>query len=154
MTEIPNCFRVGNGGIMEYSETAAFWAFNQVTNWAYTKYNYIHPEIAERQAAYEQGWVEEVARVDAYAATLYNENPKEAVKFLTAFSSMEAETLTADWREFYKYLFVKYMDFNIKTEQATPKSYKYYAPKIEQPEFSKEFYRAIIEQTGDKLRVY
>jgi dipeptidase len=154
MTEIPNCFRVGNGGIMEYSETSAFWTFNQVTNWAYTKYNYIHPEIAERQAAYEQGWVEEVARVDAYAATLYNENPKEAVKFLTAFSSMEAETLTADWREFYKYLFVKYMDFNIKTEQATPKSYKYYAPKIEQPEFSKEFYRAIIEQTGDKLRVY
>ena len=69
-------------------------------------------------------------------------------------ANIEAENLTADWREFYKYLFVKYMDFNIKTAQPTPKSYKFYAPKVEQPEFNEEYYRAIIEQTGDKLRVY
>lgn len=154
MTEIPLCFREGNGDIMEYSETAAFWAFNQVTNWAYTKYNYIHPEIAEKQAAYEQGWVKTVLDVDAKAAELYKEDPKKAVEYLTKFSSTEAEKLTADWREFYKYLFVKYMDFNIKTAQPTPKSYKFFAPKVEQPEFNEEFYRAIIEQTGDKLRVY
>ena len=71
MTEIPLCFREGNGGIMEYSETAAFWVFNQVTNWAYTKYEYIHPEIAEKQAAYEQGCVEGVAKVDERAAKIY-----------------------------------------------------------------------------------
>ena len=154
MTEIPNAYRVGNGSIMEFSETSAFWAFNQVTNWAYTKYRYIQPEIAERQAAYEQGWAEAVASIDEQAARLYNENPAEAVKFLTAFSSTEAERLVADWREFYKYLFVKYMDFNVKTAQATPKSHKFYAPKVEQPKFSEEYYRAIIEQTGDKLKVY
>ena len=154
MTEIPLCFREGNGGIMEYSETAAFWIFNQVTNWAYTKYEYIHPEIAERQSAYEMAWVKNIAEVDKKAAAIYQEDPKKAVEYLTTFSSMEAENLTADWREFYKYLFVKYMDFNIKTEQPTPKSYKYYAPKVEQPKFSEEFYRAIIEQTGDKLKVY
>ena len=154
MTEIPLCFREGNGGIMEYSETAAFWIFNQVTNWAYTKYEYIHPEIAEKQAAYEQGWVEGVAKVDERAAELYQEDPAKAVDYLTRFSSKEAEKLTADWREFYKYLFVKYMDFNIKTEQSTPKSYKYYAPKVQQPKYSEEYYRAIIEETGDKLKVY
>ncbi len=154
MTEIPLCFREGNGGIMEYSETAAFWIFNQVTNWAYTKYEYIHPEIAEKQAAYEQGWVEGVAKVDERAAELYQEDPAKAVDYLTRFSSKEAEKLTADWREFYKYLFVKYMDFNIKEAQPTPKSYKYYAPKVEQPKYSEEYYRAIIEETGDKLKVY
>ena len=154
MTEIPLCFREGNGGIMEYSETAAFWVFNQVTNWAYTKYEYIHPEIAEKQAAYEQGWVEGVAKVDERAAELYQEDPAKAVDYLTRFSSKEAEKLTADWREFYKYLFVKYMDFNIKEAQPTPKSYKYYAPKVEQPKYSEEYYRAIIEETGDKLKVY
>ncbi len=154
MTEIPLCFREGNGGIMEYSETAAFWIFNQVTNWAYTKYEYIHPEIAEKQAAYEQGWVEGVAKVDERAAELYQEDPAKAVDYLTKFSSKEAEKLTADWREFYKYLFVKYMDFNIKEAQPTPKSYKYYAPKVQQPKYSEEYYRAIIEQTGDKLKVY
>lgn len=154
MTEIPLCFREGNGGIMEYSETAAFWVFNQVTNWAYTKYDYIHPEIAEKQAAYEQGWVEGVAKVDERAEELYQENPAKAVDYLTRFSSKEAEKLTADWREFYKYLFVKYMDFNIKEAQPTPKSYKYYAPKVQQPKYSEEYYRAIIEQTGDKLKAY
>ena len=154
MTEIPLCYREGNGGIMEYSETAAFWIFNQVTNWAYTKYDYIHPEIAEKQAKYEQGWVESVAHADAHAAKLYAEDPAKAVEFLTSFSSKEAERLTADWREFYKYLFVKYMDFNIKTAQPTPKSHKYIAPKVEQPKYSEEYYRAIIEQTGDKLKTY
>ena len=154
MTEIPLCFREGNGGIMEYSETAAFWVFNQVTNWAYTKYEYIHPEIAEKQAAYEQGWVEGVAKVDERAAELYQEDPAKAVDYLTRFSSKEAEKLTADWREFYKYLFVKYMDFNIKEAQPTPKSYKYYAPKVQQPKYSEDYYRAIIEQTGDKLKTY
>lgn len=154
MTKIPLCFREGNGGIMEYSETAAFWIFNQVTNWAYTKYEYIHPEIAEKQAAYEQGWVDGIAKVDERAAELYQEDPAKAVEYLTRFSSKEAEKLTADWREFYKYLFVKYMDFNIKEAQPTPKSYKYYAPKVQQPKYSEEYYRAIIEQTGDKLKVY
>ena len=154
MTEIPLCFREGNGGIMEYSETAAFWIFNQVTNWAYTKYEYIHPEIAEKRAAYEQGWVDGIAKVDERAAELYQEDPAKAVEYLTRFSSKEAEKLTADWREFYKYLFVKYMDFNIKEAQPTPKSYKYYAPKVQQPKYSEEYYRAIIEQTGDKLKVY
>ena len=154
MTEIPLCYREGNGGIMEFSETAAFWIFNQVTNWAYTKYEYIHPEIAEKQANYEKGWVEAVAHTDAKAADIYNTAPAAAVDFLTSFSCREAEKLTADWREFYKYLFVKYMDFNIKTAQPTPKSHKYIAPKVEQPKYSEEYYRAIIEQTGDKLKVY
>lgn len=154
MTEIPNCFRVGNGDIMEYSETAAFWVFNQVTNWAYTKYEYIHPEIAEKQAAYEQGWVKTVLDVDAKAAELYKEDPKKAVEYLTRFSSTEAEKLVADWRMFYRHLFVKYMDFNIKTKKETPKSHKFIAPDVEQPKFNEDFYRAIIEQTGDKLKVY
>lgn len=154
MTEIPLCFREGNGGIMEYSETAAFWVFNQVTNWAYTKYEYIHPEIAAKQADYESRWVSCIANIDEKANALYQEDPAKAVDYLTKFSNKEAEKLTADWREFYKYLFVKYMDFNIKEAQPTPKSHKYIAPKVEQPKYSEEYYRAIIEQTGDKLKVY
>src|SRR5574344_2003323 len=45
MTEIPNWFAEGNGSMTQWSETSAFWTFNQMSNWAYTKYNYIHPEI-------------------------------------------------------------------------------------------------------------
>ena len=154
MTEIPLCYRVGNGSMMEYSETSGFWIFNQVSNWAYTKYDYIHPEIAEKQAEYEQGWVKSVQNINTKAAEIYAKNPAEAVRFLTKYSNDEAMKLCADWKKFYQYLFVKYMDGNVKTARAVPEGYKYYAPKVEQPKYSDDFYKAIIEQTGDKLKVY
>ena len=154
MTEIPLCYRVGNGSMMEYSETAGFWIFNQVSNWAYTKYDYIHPEIAAKQAEYEQGWVKSVQNINTKAAEIYANDPAEAVKFLTKYSNTEATRLCADWKVFYQYLFVKYMDGNVKTARAIPEGYKYYAPKVEQPKYSDEFYKAIIDQTGDKLKVY
>ena len=154
MTEIPLCYRVGNGSMMEWSETAGFWIFNQMSNWAYTKYDYIHPEIAAKQAEYEQGWVRSVQNINTKAAEIYAKDPAEAVKFLTKYSNTEATRLCADWKVFYHYLFVKYMDGNVKTARDIPEGYKYYAPKVEQPKYSDEFYKAIIDQTGDKLKVY
>jgi len=154
MTEIPLCYRVGNGSMMEFSETAGFWIFNQVSNFAYTKYDFIHPEIAEKQAQYEHGWLAETRDISNKAAEIYANNPAEAVKFLTKYSNTEATKLCADWKMFYQYLFVKYLDGNIKTTREKPEGYKYYAPKVEWPRYSDEFYKAIIEETGDKLKVY
>lgn len=154
MTEIPLCYRVGNGSMMEFSETAGFWIFSQVSNWAYTKYDYIHPEIAAKQAEYEQGWVKSVKNINKEAAAMYEKDPAEAVKFLTKYSNTEATKLCADWKMFYQYLFVKYMDGNVKTAREIPEGYKYYAPEVKQPKYSDEFYKAIIDQTGDKLKVY
>ena len=154
MTEIPLCYRVGNGSMMEWSETAGFWIFNQVSNWAYTKYDYIHPEIEARQKEYEEGWVKSVQNINTKAAEIYAKDPAETVKFLTKYSNTEATRLCADWKVFYQYLFMKYMDGNVKTARETPEGYKYYAPQYEQPKYSDEFYKAIIEETGDKLKVY
>ena len=154
MTEIPLCYRVGNGSMMEWSDTAGFWIFNQVSNWAYTKYDYIHPEIEAKQAEYEGTWVKSVQNIKTKAAEIYAKDPAEAVKFLTKYSNTEATRLCADWKVFYQYLFMKYMDGNVKTPREKPEGYKYYAPKVEQPKYSDEFYKAIIEQTGDKLKVY
>ena len=155
MTEIPLCYQVGNGSMMEYSETSGFWIFNQVSNWAYTKYDYIHPEIAEKQKEFEEGWVKSTQNINTKAAEIYNMKGKdEAVKFLTKYSNEEAKRLCTEWKRFYQYLFVKYMDGNVKTARRIPDGYKYYGPKVEQPKYSEEFYRAIIQQTGDKLKVY
>ena len=35
ITQIPNCFKEGNGDMMTYSNTSAFWLFNRVSNFAY-----------------------------------------------------------------------------------------------------------------------
>ncbi len=154
MTEIPLCYRVGNGSMMEWSDTAGFWIFNQVSNWAYTKYDYIHPEIEAKQAEYEGTWVKSVQNINTKAAEIYAKDPEEAVKFLTKYSNTEATRLCADWKVFYQYLFMKYMDGNVKTPREKPEGYKYYAPKVEQPKYSDEFYKAIIDQTGEKLKAY
>ena len=154
MTEIPLCYRVGNGSMMEWSETAGFWIFNQVSNFAYTKYDYIHPEIEAKQAEYEGTWVKSVQNINTKAAEIYAKDPAEAVKFLTKYSNTEATRLCADWKVFYQYLFMKYMDGNVKTARPVPEGYKYYAPEVKQPKYSDEFYKAIIEETGDKLKVY
>ncbi len=154
MTEIPLCYRVGNGSMMEWSDTAGFWIFNQVSNWAYTKYDYIHPEIEAKQAEYEGTWVKSVQNINTKAAEIYAKDPAEAVKFLTKYSNTEATRLCADWKVFYQYLFMKYMDGNVKTPREKPEGYKYYAPKVEQPKYSEEFYKAIIDQTGEKLKAY
>ena len=45
ITEVPEPFKVGNGSMMEFSENSAFWIFNMVSNFAYTAYNRIHPDI-------------------------------------------------------------------------------------------------------------
>jgi dipeptidase len=39
ITEIPECFAVGNGDLLTYSETSAFWTFSQVANYAYLRYS-------------------------------------------------------------------------------------------------------------------
>lgn len=153
--EIPLCFREGNGSMMEFSETAAFWIFNQVSNFAYTKYDYIHPEIAARQNEYEINWIQETADLARKFTGIYeSEGARGVEKMVTEYSRMAATNLFADWKAFYQYLFVKYMDGNVKTAQKAPEGYKYIAPKVVQPKYSDDFYRVIIEQTGDKLKVY
>ena len=88
------------------------------------------------------------------AAEVYQTDQAEAVSILTQFSNYEAMKLCDYWKDFYKYLFVKYMDGNVKYVIPTPKDHKYIAPRVEQPKYSDEFYKAIIEETGDKLKVY
>ena len=51
ITEIPECFEVGNGDMLTYSETSAFWTFSQVANYAYLRYNDMIQDIQLIQKA-------------------------------------------------------------------------------------------------------
>ena len=153
MTEIPHNFAVGNGAMMEFSETSGFWIFNLVQNFAYTKYNAIHPEIAKVQEELEKGFITFTPAIDAGALAMLEQDRDLAIEYLTEYSNNVAEKTFNRWKELYQYLFVKYMDGNVKTPVEVPEGYKYIAPKLEQPGYSKEMYRKIVEETGDKLKV-
>ncbi len=153
ITQVPFNFAVGNGAIMEYSETAGFWIFNQVQNYAYTRYNLIHPEVEAAQTILEKEFIDYTNGVDAAAKTLYKDNPAMAVAFLTNYSNSAAERTFNTWKKLYSYLFVKYMDGNVKTDKEVPENYKYIAPDIEQPGYGEAWYRRIVKETGDQFLV-
>ena len=147
-TEVPFAFAVGNGSMMEFTNKAAFWVFNQVTNFAYTRYNLIHPEIRAKQVALEQQYVNSVQMIDAGAKEMLAQDKESAIKFITDFSCRTGNQLVDTWRDFYGYLFCKFMDGNVKTAIPGEKN-----PKVEQPALPEWYLRMIIEQTGKKLEV-
>ena len=153
IVDIPECFREGNGSMSKWSETSAFWTFNQMSNWAYTKYDYIHPEIRMRQREMETKWVNAlVPEVDARVSAI--KGYEGMIKELTNFSCDAANEMTANWKRFYQELFMKYMDGNVNTPQPAQPGQKYTPIKSEHPKYSQEFYRYIIEKTGDKFKAY
>ena len=153
ITGTPENFRVGNGSIMEWSETSGFWLFNQVQNFAYSRYDVIHPEIDSLQHKLENDFITFTPAVDKGAEELYAQNPEKAVEYLTNYSCSVGDFTFKTWKDFYHYLFIKYSDGNIKTPRKVPEGYKYVTPNLKQPGYSKEWYRLIIEKTGDQFKV-
>jgi dipeptidase len=156
ITEIPECFAVGNGDLLTYSETSAFWTFSQVANYAYLRYSDMIKDVKIVQRQLEDKFVTYVPSIDKAAENLYNTvNEEEARKFVTEFSRNEAENMTKRWKELYHYLVVKYTDGNIKresngeftrTETGMPASPIFAG----YPEW---WYEAIIKATGDHFKV-
>ena len=153
MTRAPEKMAQGYGSMMEFVDDAAFWVFNQISNLAYTRYSYIHPEIKEKQQATEKRFIQEVAAIDLAAKSLYSSSPEQALAFLTEYSVNAGNNTVMEWKKFYGYLFTRYMDGNIKTDVKVPEGYIYHAPKVEQPGYPEEWLRKIAETTGDKLKV-
>ena len=153
MAEIPESYREGNGSMSEWSETSAFWIFNQMSNWAYTKYNYIHPEIRKIQRELETKYVEKmVPELDERVSTIKGHDGM--VLEMTRFSCNTANELCATWKNLYHTLFMKYMDGNLNTAQPVKPGSKYTPIKSEHPKYSDEYYRILIEKTGDKYKAY
>jgi len=147
MTETPHAFAVGNGNMMTFSPDAAFWVFNQVSNLAYTRYSDMIPEIQKVQSALENKFVAYTNVVDQAALNLYKNDPKAAIEFLTDYSVNQGNSTVARWKELYAHLFTKFLDGNIKVKDGNNQN-----PKVVQPGYDADYYKMIIEHTGDKFK--
>jgi dipeptidase len=148
ITKVPENYAVGNGSMMEFSDKSAFWIFNQVSNFAYTKYCYMIPEIQAKQLELETSYVNEVKKTDEAALAFFNKNKtKKARAILTDFSCLAGARTFNTWKELYAYLFTKYMDGNIKTKVPGQRN-----PSVKQPGYNEEWYRILVRETGDKYR--
>ncbi|KGN84101.1 dipeptidase [Porphyromonas gulae] len=144
-TRVPECFRQGNGDMMHFSWTSAFWIHNWVANMAYHRYDQMIADIRPVQRELEGGCDRMLPIIDKQAQELYAQDPAKAVAFLTNYSNEEAEKATARWKRLGEYLMVKYMDGNRKKEEnGRFKTNGYgFSAMPDFPGYSQEYYRQI-----------
>ena len=114
INHVPECFAEGNGDSYTYSPTSAWWTFNIVANWAYTKYSRMYPHIRELQQAWDDKFNVQTEGVDAQVANMSDE---DARAFLTSYSCSQAENLVADWQRLGIYLMTKFLDGQERKEE-------------------------------------
>lgn len=153
ITDVPHAFAEGNGSMMEFTDEAAFWVFNQVSNFAYTRYQDMITDIQARQESLEKRFIREVPYVDKVAADLFKSDPGAGRDFITRYSVDAGNGVLKEWKNLYACLFTKYMDGNIKTPREVPEGYKYYTPEVKQPGYSEKWYRTIVNDAGEKLKI-
>ena len=155
VTDVPECYRVGNGDLLNFSWTSAFWIHNWVANMAYHKYSFMIQDIRKVQQELENGYQETVPAIDKAAQELYAKDPAEAVKFLTWYSTTNSDSATARWKQLGEYLLVKYIDGNVKKEvNGQFKRNPYGQPASPDfPGYDEDYYRSIVKSAGDRLKV-
>lgn len=155
ITDIPECFRVGNGDMLTYSETSAFWTFNMVTNFTYLRFVDMIKDVQKVQSQLENKYVSYVPLIDKAAETLYKSSPEQARKFLTEYSVNEANNMTTEWKKLGQYLLVKYIDGNIKREKDGQFERTEYGlpPSPIFAGYPEWWLRAIVKNTGDSKKV-
>ena len=151
-TQIPICFEEGNGSMSQYSETAAFWLFNRVSNFCYLRYDSMIVDVQQVQRELESNFVSLERRHSERWAN--EDNEARLVGALNRFSNDRAEEMMRRWRELDHLLLMKYIDGNIKHVKngkvETTETGVVRFPQ--QPPYPEWFYRQIVTDHGDVLR--
>ena len=133
--QVPECFKVGNGNMITYSPTSAFWMTNRVANACYKAYNIMFPTVDAEIDAWEESMLQAVKAADQEALAMYRELAKKPRKqlcrnksrksadqfapvreYLTAFSVENAQKIFDKWVALEQLLLVKYIDGNVKAQ--------------------------------------
>lgn len=113
-TAVPHEFAVGNGDLYNLSWDAAFWVNNYVANQAYNRYSQMIPDIRRVQNAIEDSIAAEMPALRASASAM---SDTDAAAMLQDHTLRWASDYTKRYRQLGDYLFVKYLDGNIKREK-------------------------------------
>ena len=169
---VPECFREGNGSMLEYSSTASFWINNRVTNHCYKAYNIMAPTVREAIDKFENSQIDEkVKAMDAAALEAYNRILPKAEKkassskdffapvrkMLTDYSVSTAQTQFDAWVALEQLLVVKFIDGNVKAQDADGNfihsKYSERMPAgLVQPGYTDKWKEAVVRDHGDVIR--
>jgi len=157
LNRAPESIRQGNGDLITYSPTSAFWVFNMVSNFCYLRYDVMTADVKKVQAELETKFIRNREAVDLAALEMYKENPVQARSFLTDYSVSMSDYTFQRWQALSQYLLVKYIDGNIKKEKDGKFEYNGMGGTVpafpDQPGYPDWWYEKIVEKTGEKLKV-
>ncbi len=155
MTRVPESYAVGNGDLLTYSETSAFWAFSFVSNFSYLRYNVMMEDVKKVQTELEEKYIAEVLEIDAAAAALNKANPEMAREFITDYSVKTGNNTVQRYKELGQFLLVKYIDGNIKKEEngVFLRSPDGYPLSPDQPGYSEQWKGIVVEDAGKNLKM-
>ena len=154
-TEVPHEMAIGNGDLLNFSWTSAFWIHNWVSNMVYTRYSDMSEDMKKVQAKLEDQFEASALEVEERAVALYSQSPSNAIHYLTGYTNELVNEGVAEWKKLGEYLMVKYIDGVVKREengQFQRNPYGQPANPI-RAGYSNEFYQKVVDQTGDKYKV-
>ena len=173
INEVPESFREGNGNMITYSPTSAFWMTNRVANACYKAYNIMAPTVRAEIDAWENSMIEAVRKADEEALAIYKEEeakPRKMIarndemrkvydpytkvhEYLTAFSLENAQKIFDKWVSLEQLLLVKFIDGNVKAQNPdgsfVTNEYTDCIPdKISQPGYTDKWKEAVARDHG------
>ncbi len=140
---VPKSFEVGNGSFNQFTWKSAFWVFNFVSNYAYSRYSEMILDIKKVQGELEGKYISMTDSIDKAALSLYRKSPELAREYLTKYSVKTGDDLTQRWKKLGEFLIFKYLDGNMKDENNN----------VKHPGYSNDWKKKIVEKRGDHFKM-
>lgn len=176
ITEVPECFRTGNGNMITYSPTSAFWMTNRVANACYKAYDIMFPTVDAEIDAWENAMMEAVVKADEEALAIYkaaDAKPRKQIRrndearktvdayaevrdYLTGFSVDNAQKIFDKWVALEQLLLVKFIDGNVKAQNedgsfVTNEHTDCIPAQISQPGYTEKWKEAVARDHGSVI---
>ena len=174
--EVPECFRAGNGNMITYSPTSAFWMTNRVANACYKAYDIMFPTVDAEIDAWENAMMEAVVKADEEALAIYkaaDAKPRKQIRrndearktvdayaevrdYLTGFSVDNAQKIFDKWVALEQLLLVKFIDGNVKAQNedgsfVTNEHTDCIPAQISQPGYTEKWKEAVARDHGSVI---
>ena len=149
---MPECYNVAEADDVTFSIKSAFWVCNWVANMTYPRYSQMFPSLKAVRDRLETTYFDRAKQIEGAAGKLFEHNPADAVKYLTAYSQQCSEEMMSAWLKLAEYQIVKFNDMVVKPEkdgkfELTPDGIA--VPPV-RPGFDESQKATIVRETGDK----
>ncbi|MDO4461914.1 MAG: C69 family dipeptidase [Bacteroidia bacterium] len=152
LTEVPEQVKVGNGDLLTFSWTSAFWLMNWVANMTYSKYDGMIGDVRAAQRSLESRMDAAVADFDKTIANIADVDRRS--QRVNTFAQQWAKTVCDEWKALGEHQIVKYIDGNVKKERDGKflRTQDNYPEGPDHPKYDDKYYRNIVAETGEKLK--